>query len=1198
MNTTVSLSTAQSSKKALVLVALATALLLAAVAFFSASAVNAAKPADYGLTEGDVISAAGSDDPDVYIVNEHGFKRLFLNPAIFSFYGHLGGFSKVKTVTPAVRDAFPTSGLFRNCETNDPKVYGAEVTGEDIGTLHWVNTTGEQAVIDDPNFFQKVFCVNSQEFAFYPQGAAYTSVKQVPNYSRSQGTTTPVTSTAPTPTVSTEYVPTNGQVSVTANANPGGSVISGSAQTPVTNFKIANGTTSQVSVTSIKFVRSGVLSDSSISNAYLSLGNQIVAQYTGLSNGIMTFSNPLTIPANSAVNVTLRIDITSGLSTGNTLAFNLNSPADIVLSSGTVSGNFPIVGGVFTTTTVSNPSLASIDVAAANGNGYLSTATTVDAGSLGFRGSAIAVSVTNSPVRFTGARYTINGSLNMTDLANLKLRVDGVEVASIPRDGNGWVFFDMGANAPILNTGSHQIEVYVDVLGTPNRTFKFEILRPFDWTFVDTQYNTNITPGTPGGTATTVTVRQGTLTANLASDTPTGNIPRGGSSVTIAKFAIRAAGEPVKIKWLPFKLTQSGSAAAWTTGSNVDADVRNLSIIADDGTQLGTTINTPSSCTYGTPELTATTYICSVGSSTSNINYIIPANTTRVFSLRVDVQAAGDITTLKGSILAPSGTTGFTGSNVEGQISFQTSSTPGGTIDGSVLTIAASPFQGAQNSAFSSQTFVGGANQAKIGSFNLSASSAEKILVTSVTINTIASVNATSGTNILRIQNLNLKVKQTGSATGTEWNYNVPTVTGGTSYTFSSPGAPTEIPAGGTVDVDVYADILTNSVAFAYVAPVTLTGAVGVGKNTNTNQTLKTAAGTTISSGAPVSGQNITIAGTGTVTVTLDNSVPPAQQILLGSTGISLAKVRFQANNNEDIQIQDLKVVGSTSLSGPSTFKNLKLYDDAGVLVGTGTALTASTSGIYTSDFHFTTPLVIAKNQSKNYTLKGDVSSFTESTTSHNKTFNFRLTHASQVNAFGLASNLAATVSGISSPLTANTQTTLKTKINASMTLTATGTNSRQANHDIGTLNLTVPAGDFGAEFASLSFTVSGAALSGNAATVKLVDFDTNVEVASQTYTSSTATSKKLNLVNNLTSNTKTPFLITSGTTKKYKIRVDSSALSNPGTGTESISIQIANPTDFRYQSQGAGLSGTNHTTEILSLESTATPITTTITYE
>jgi len=142
-----------------------------------------------GLIEGDIISATGSSDPDIYIPNVYGYKRLFLNPVIFSFYGHLGGFSKVKNVSSTTREKMVTSGLFRNCETNpagqtDSKVYGLETIGEDTGILHWVNTLGTQAVQDDPDFFKKVFCINANEFSWYPKGSDYTSVNQVPIYAR------------------------------------------------------------------------------------------------------------------------------------------------------------------------------------------------------------------------------------------------------------------------------------------------------------------------------------------------------------------------------------------------------------------------------------------------------------------------------------------------------------------------------------------------------------------------------------------------------------------------------------------------------------------------------------------------------------------------------------------------------------------------------------------------------------------------------------------------------------------------------------------------------------------------------------------------------------------------------------------------------------------------------------------------------
>lgn len=143
------------------------------------------KPSAFNLQEGEVVAAYGSDDPDVYIVNEYGFKRLFLNPAIFNFYGHLGGFVKVKTIPSSTRDAFETSGLFRNCEADASQVFAVEITGEDAGIFHYINLSGEQAVAQDAEFFKKIFCINTREFNWYTKGAAYTSLSQIPKYSRS-----------------------------------------------------------------------------------------------------------------------------------------------------------------------------------------------------------------------------------------------------------------------------------------------------------------------------------------------------------------------------------------------------------------------------------------------------------------------------------------------------------------------------------------------------------------------------------------------------------------------------------------------------------------------------------------------------------------------------------------------------------------------------------------------------------------------------------------------------------------------------------------------------------------------------------------------------------------------------------------------------------------------------------------------------
>lgn len=141
-------------------------------------------PTHFFLTEGSLISAANSSDPDIYIISQHGFKRLFLNPVIFGFYGHLEGFQNVKMVSSATRDAFETTTLFRNCETRDPKVYALEVTGEDTGTLHHLNIDGNAAVSQDPEFFKKIFCINNNEYHWYAKGNPYTSLGEVKGYIR------------------------------------------------------------------------------------------------------------------------------------------------------------------------------------------------------------------------------------------------------------------------------------------------------------------------------------------------------------------------------------------------------------------------------------------------------------------------------------------------------------------------------------------------------------------------------------------------------------------------------------------------------------------------------------------------------------------------------------------------------------------------------------------------------------------------------------------------------------------------------------------------------------------------------------------------------------------------------------------------------------------------------------------------------
>ena len=274
----------------------------AALAPVTALAVT---PADYGLKEDDVIRATG--DLDIYIVNEQGYKRLFVNPAIFNLYGHLG-WSKVKAVSVATRDAFVTSGLFRNCESGSQKVYGLDVISEDVANLRWVNTTGAQAVADDPNFFKKVFCINTAEQNLYGSGADFTSVNQVPAYSRGETGTGGGTTT--------------GSITVAlASDNPASNtLIETQAAGDLAHFTFSG----SGSVTSLVLNRIGVSSDTTLSNVYLYQGSKRLTDAATVSSGKITFSDSAGLfTVSGATTISVKADVadsTNGQTVGVQLA--------------------------------------------------------------------------------------------------------------------------------------------------------------------------------------------------------------------------------------------------------------------------------------------------------------------------------------------------------------------------------------------------------------------------------------------------------------------------------------------------------------------------------------------------------------------------------------------------------------------------------------------------------------------------------------------------------------------------------------------------------------------------------------------------------------------------------------------------------------------------------------------------------------
>ena len=833
-----------------------------------------------------------------------------------------------------------------------------------------------------------------------------------------------------------------------SSSNPGaGSLISSSnsaaARVPVLSVDLTAGIASGITVTQLRFNKTGVISDSSISGAYVEENGKVLAQYTSISGGTISFPGlALNIAAGQTRTLTLSIDPAQNLSAGNTVGFAMKNASNVTATDATgaavtPSASFPLQGNTFTVTSVSNPSIASLTIASS------SIGTTVYSGSKNAIVGAWSFTGTNSKIWLKGLNLKVIGSANKGDLQNVKLYVNGTQVgqtlATVPADGSA--YFDLTAAPATINTGSNNVQVYGDVMGSPNFNFQFEILNSYDVLAVDSQYNVPVSAAS--NTGTLVSINAGTLTVTVASNTPTGNLAGGQTGVTLAKFSVYAAGEPVKVKWLTFGLTLTGAG----TTSTLDTMIKNLHLDDDAGGQVGTTVSslmTTATCGSGAETFSAATSspVSCFGSSGSPINYIIPANTTRILSLKGDIQSAANFSTLKGSLVAAAS------ANLQGLISSATASS--GAASGSALSLSSSALTIARNTSVGTLTVSKGATNVRIGSYAFSASSAEGVTVSNLTV-----LMGAAGADF---QNLAVKI---GSS---QFGSTQPTLANTGSYSFS--GTPFTVPAGGTTYVDVYADVLSGATAQTDSLVTTLSGCSGSG-----------ASSLTAVSCTSTGGQSANVAGQSTVKVSLNSSLSPATgQIVMGSTNTNLAAFQFtETTNIEDIKITDLNVfqgVASTTTQVIAGLGNVKLYmstDLTKPIASAGAGVTSSATSTpaagYYYAFHFGSPVVVPKSSSITLVLKGDISSYSPSGAADNATHIFQIATSSDtpndtlpktVVALGSTSNNSSTVSlatGSTAPV-ANVLTLLRTKLGVAATQVKTGS-AKQATDDIGTLTFT-----------------------------------------------------------------------------------------------------------------------------------------------
>jgi hypothetical protein len=339
--------------------------------------------------------------------------------------------------------------------------------------------------------------------------------------------------------------------------------------------------------------------------------------------------------------------------------------------------------------------------------------------------------------------------------------------------------------------------------------------------------------------------------------------------------------------------------------------------------------------------------------------------------LKADIENTADFSGITANLTGDS-------SNLQGMTSSKSGSTSG--INGVSLTLVQSSLTATTNNALGSQSVSAGTSGIKIGSYAFSASSAEGVNVNTVSVQLEPTAGAGTGVGNA-FQNLKLEVN------GTQFGTTQGVVSSNTIYSFS--GTSFNIPAGQTVNVDVYADSLSSAMG-TYTSATALTGYTGSGAVSYTSVT---------DPNSYLAGQQVSFNGHPTLTIAADSSNPPAGNIVQNSTGNTLAVFRFSETSNvENVKVTQLTVSDKVATQSVlAAFSNVGLWNGSTLL---GTAASPVWDSVNTSwDYNFNslTNLIIPQGNSVSLTLKGDAGSYTNGSLSDNTTSTFEILNGTTV---------------------------------------------------------------------------------------------------------------------------------------------------------------------------------------------------------
>jgi len=735
-------------------------------------------------------------------------------------------------------------------------------------------------------------------------------------------------------------------VSLASDSPASATVVAGQALADLAHLSFANGSSSDVKVTTLKLKRTGVSSDTTLSAVYLFSGATRLTDSASVSSGVITFTDTaglFTVGANSTGSINILSNIAASTS-GQTIGVEVLAATSVSTNQSgvTVDGSFPVAGSTFTVATVTDFATVAFAIS-----------TTPAAATVAAQNDLTVwqntVSINNTKSYLNSVRFRQIGSISSGDINNFRFYVDGTMYGSAMSalDTNGYVTFDFSASPITLQTGSRVFKLLADVIGGTTRTVQMSLRSTADVNVEDSNYEQSILV-TGNATTTTgayaahdagiQTIDSGTLTVTKTSDSASGNVTNASSGQSLAKFTLVAAGEKMKVESMRFSATASVVTASAFT-------LRNGAIYAN-GVQIGST-----AALAGDTDATLAYTEYTFGSS-----LIVVPGTPVTLEIRADMydsdgtQDVAAATTIRGNVTAGS-------SNVLRMTSNSYASIPASTTNGNTLTVAVGTLTVARDTSLASQTSVAPKSAYKFGAYTITNTTTEAVNLNTLTFDETVTANGTTASTsttptlaTMLAAQTNIYAKYGTSTSALTTSSTKATISAATSNSWSINYS---LAAGATMYVYLYGDFASTITDGAGGVESILAALTVAGTGATSGST---AAGTLNANGHTVTW------GSGSFTSTLDGS-SGTNKIVAGNQETEVAKFRFTATS-ETYTIKELRVsVASTTVA--TAVASVRAYDGTTLLgsapIGSYSTTAALITGLSTT---------VTSNSYKTLTIK------------------------------------------------------------------------------------------------------------------------------------------------------------------------------------------------------------------------------------